>query len=235
MHPAVEFHENLADAWDHKYKKGTFEKRVRVTESLLGGLRHIRGKWLDAGCGTGTLSRLLAECGCDVCGVDASEAMVRQAERLGRGRGGNVRFEVVETIEKLPFERETFRGILCSSVLEYLDEPATCLREFWRVLEKGGLLVVSVPNRRSILRIAENVCFRLTGLLSSNPRPTYLAFSAHEFTAGDFSALLQQEHFRMLRYAFCGSPLGGVIDRSSRVGSLLFALAEKVPSARPPR
>ena len=42
-------------------------------------------------------------------------------------------------------------GVLCSSVLEYVSDVDTCLKEFARVLRPAGLLLVSVPNRHSIV------------------------------------------------------------------------------------
>ena len=47
----------------------------------------------DLGCGTGSLSVLLAEAGHDVCGVDISGEMIAAAVRKAEARGVSVRFE----------------------------------------------------------------------------------------------------------------------------------------------
>lgn len=48
----------------------------------------------------------------------------------------------------LPFEENTFDGILCSHVIEHFDchEAVGILKECHRALKTGGVLVVSVPN-----------------------------------------------------------------------------------------
>jgi ubiquinone/menaquinone biosynthesis C-methylase UbiE len=229
--PAIEYYDRLAERWNSRYAKRRFSSRSQAILALL-GQRDLRNqKWLDAGCGTGTLARLLAERGGSVLGVDASEGMIRRAMNLTDTGLGCVAFCVLDTIESLPFEPSTFEGVLCSSVIEYLEDPGAALEEFRRVLKPGGVLVASVPNRRSILRIVHKLCFRASRLVSSDPRPRYMAFSKREFSPGEFSAFLAAHGFRMVRHALCGLPLGRYLDRWSWGGPLLFALADRVEDA----
>lgn len=46
---------------------------------------------------------------------------------------------------RLPFGDGVFERIICSEVLEHLDDPATAAAELARVLKPGGMLAVSVP------------------------------------------------------------------------------------------
>lgn len=56
---------------------GDFAKRHRVNPALLRRLGEVRGRRvLDAGCGTGYFTRMLAERGAHVIGVEPAEAMV---------------------------------------------------------------------------------------------------------------------------------------------------------------
>src|SRR5437868_6913477 len=64
------------------------------------------------------------------------------------------KFHHVGSIEKLPFHSDSFDGILCSSVLEYVCDPGACIQEFGRVLRPRGVLLISVPNAWSIVRQA---------------------------------------------------------------------------------
>src|SRR5436309_13391310 len=77
MSQAVQYHSQIAAAWESNYASEVFSVRMAVVEELLAG-RDLTGQnWLDAGCGTGTLARFLAgRKGCKVLGVDASEEMI---------------------------------------------------------------------------------------------------------------------------------------------------------------
>ena len=60
MSTAVEFHDRLAERWEAKYRKASFRAREDVLDRALAGVHLTGQRWLDAGCGTGTLSRALA-------------------------------------------------------------------------------------------------------------------------------------------------------------------------------
>jgi len=42
---------------------------------------------------------------------------------------------------------ETFRTVYASHLLEHLDDPDAALRNWWRILQPGGCLIVVVPHR----------------------------------------------------------------------------------------
>lgn len=80
---------------------------------------------LDMGCGTGSLSIVLAELGFEVTGLDLSPAMVAQAEAKVRAAGQRVTFLVMDTaFPQLAGQR--FDAILCRHLLWALPEPARC-------------------------------------------------------------------------------------------------------------
>src|SRR5258708_637226 len=156
---AVAYHRELAVGWEQRYTKPAFRARLRAFEECLAG-QNLHGQdWLDAGCGSGTLARYLVEAGARVLGVDAAEEMIAMARELASQdvarkdeHSQHLRFEHVATIAHLSLAGQSLDGILCSSVLEYVSEPPACLAEFARVLRPGGLLVVSVANRNSLIR-----------------------------------------------------------------------------------
>ena len=53
--------------------------------------------------------------------------------------------DVVGNLNKLPFSSDTFDGILCTQVLEHVNEPFKVIKEFHRVLKPGGMLYLSAP------------------------------------------------------------------------------------------
>lgn len=64
---------------------------------------------------------------------------------------------------KLPFAEASFNRLVCSEVLEHIDDYSAVLREIDRVLAPGGLLAVSVPRFWP-----EWVCWRLSDEYHAN-------------------------------------------------------------------
>jgi len=224
---AVAYHRQLAKDWEQRYQKRSFKARQAVLVECLEARDLAGGSWLDAGCGTGTLSRLLAERGCKVLGVDAAREMVEAAgQQVQRGESVQLKFERVETIARLPMASHSFDGVLCSSVLEYVPDVDACLREFARVLRPGGLLLVSVPNRHSILRLAQFGCRRLGKLLGQSWF-LFLDYSRHQYSADQFERRLAVSGFCSEKVVHFGSPLPKWVQRRRWGGSLLMFVARK--------
>ena len=219
---AVAYHQQLASGWEQRYQKPAFRARLHVLEQCLAG-RDVRDQyWLDAGCGSGTLARYLAEVGCRVLGVDASEEMIAKANELATGHepSQRLRFERIDTIADLPLPDRSLDGILCSSVLEYVLDPSACLREFARVLRPEGLLVVSVANRKSLVRRAQVLTHAL-GRLLNQQWFEFLDHSHNEYTSAGFRAVLSKHCFATDKVISFGSPIPVWIQRRELGGSLL--------------
>jgi ubiquinone/menaquinone biosynthesis C-methylase UbiE len=219
---AVAYHGELAVGWDQRYKKPAFRARQRAFEECLTG-HNLHGEdWLDAGCGSGTLARYLVEAGARVLGVDAAEEMITLARELASRdvASSQLRFEHIATIAHLPLPNQSLDGILCSSVLEYVPDPAACLTEFARVLHPGGLLVVSVANRTSVVRKVQVATHGLGRLLGQR-WCAFLDYSHNEYAAADFRLLLKDHGFATSKVIPFGSPIPHWLQRREFGGSLL--------------
>jgi 2-polyprenyl-6-hydroxyphenyl methylase/3-demethylubiquinone-9 3-methyltransferase len=219
---ALAYHRELAAGWEGRYQKPSFRARLRVFEECLMG-RDLRDQdWLDAGCGSGTLTRWLAAAGARVVGVDAAEEMIAQARQLSGQdeRKLQVHYEHIATIADLPLPDRSLSGILCSSVLEYVSDPAACLAEFARVLRPGGLLVISVANRNSMVRWGQLATHRL-GRLLGRRWWAFLDHSHNEYSAAGFRALLTERDFVTVKVIPFGSPIPEWLQRREFGGSLL--------------
>jgi len=101
-------------------------------------------KVLDVGCGTGVFLLPVVLWGCnELYGVDGHTSVAGRAIRRG--------FRDVVAVEdlsssSLPFSDETFDLVICKDVFEHLVCPEFTLREIRRVLKKGGLFLLHVPN-----------------------------------------------------------------------------------------
>lgn len=95
---------------------------------------------LDVGCGTGALSEqlLAALPDCRLTGIDLSSAMVERARiRLA------ARAEVIEgDAESLPFRDESFDLVVCNDSFHHYPDPDRAAFQMWRVLRRGGALVM---------------------------------------------------------------------------------------------
>lgn len=94
----------------------------------------------DLGCGTGLLLAELAPHVKRVIGVDASEAMLKAAEKRLSGLG-NVELRQGD-LSSLPMDEAACDAALCVLALTYVDDPAACVREMGRVLKPGRTCVV---------------------------------------------------------------------------------------------
>jgi len=226
---AIAYHRSLASDWERRYRKPTFRSRELVLDKCLQG-RDLAGTlWLDAGCGTGTLSRWLAARGCRVVGLDAAPEMIRAAHEIAAFSEGSTRsqFACIGTIAKLPVPGNCADGILCSSVLEYVADPRACVNEFARVLKRGGVLVISVPNRKSLVRRVQVGCHRW-GSFVGRDWMKFLKYSQQQFSSLEFEHLLRQAGFCVKKQLPFGSPLPALARCSCIWGPLLMFAAEKL-------
>lgn len=103
-----------------------------MTSGLAPPLRVV-----DVGCGTGISTRLVAEAGCEVVGVDPNRDMLDEARRAGDGDGdGGIRWHLASAEETgLPSGEAAV--VLCAQAFHWF-RPDDALREFHRLLRPGG-------------------------------------------------------------------------------------------------
>ena len=108
-------------------------------------------KVLDLGCYHGSASRVLASTGYKVWSCDLEAHPDAQALP---------NFMRVDANRPLPYDANFFDGVLCTEVIEHLENPTLLIRECARILSPGGVLVVSTP---AISNLAGRLCYLATG------------------------------------------------------------------------
>jgi malonyl-CoA O-methyltransferase len=128
---AAEGYRLWADTWD-----ATPSPIVAVEErALLPWIAALRPRRVvDVGCGTGRWTARL-----NALGVDASPAMLAVA---GRKRGLRGRLAVADATA-LPMATACCDVVLCALTLGHIRDRAAALRELARILEPGGMLIVT--------------------------------------------------------------------------------------------
>jgi 2-polyprenyl-3-methyl-5-hydroxy-6-metoxy-1,4-benzoquinol methylase len=113
--------------------------RYRWAAQLVGG--HTV---LDAGCGVGYGTAMLARAGAgEVVGLDLSAEAIEAARTAAPA---NASF-VVGDVHALPFEAGRFELVVCFEVIEHVESQDNVIAELARVLAPGGVLAISSPNR----------------------------------------------------------------------------------------
>lgn len=127
---------------------------------------------LDAGCGSGYKSLVLAEAnpGAKIIGVDISEASVKLAQQRLEYHGfDNTEFHV-SFLEDLPKLGIKFDYINCDDVLYLLPDAVAGLKAMKSVLQPEGIIRVNLHSslQRTNFFRAQNL-FKFMGLMDDNP------------------------------------------------------------------
>jgi SAM-dependent methyltransferase len=132
-----------ASFWVQIIREHRDKYRTELTDpavlKAIGEAEHLRV--LDAGCGEGYLSRILARNGASVTGVDFSVRLIEAARTQNLIDTLPVSFDVA-SVDALPYADDKFDLIVCNHLLNDLYDPSKSIGEFARVLRGGGRLVI---------------------------------------------------------------------------------------------
>jgi SAM-dependent methyltransferase len=160
--------------WSATYDDGrntAFDYDEPVVKEIVGGVP--AGVAVDAACGTGRFSALLAACGHRVIGVDSSPDMLARARANvpnGDFRSGD--------LGELPVADGSADLVTCGLALTHVPDLRPAFAEFARVLRPGGHLVISDIHPERILRGA------IPTLRDADGRPGRLP--GHRHLVGDY-------------------------------------------------
>ena len=102
---------------------------------------------LDMGCGDGYFLYILSniKLSLDLYGADFDKRALKSAKiNLG---GKKIKLSQVNLMKKSHFDESYFDKVSMNEVVEHLPSAILGLKEVYRVLKKGGILCLTVPNR----------------------------------------------------------------------------------------
>jgi 2-polyprenyl-3-methyl-5-hydroxy-6-metoxy-1,4-benzoquinol methylase len=143
LQDARQYWDNLALAFDNEPDHGLRDPVVleNWTSFLSASLPNTRALVLDVGCGTGSLSVILAGLGHTVTGIDLSPAMISLARTKAEALGYQIDFHVMDAASpQLP--NEHFDAIVCRHLLWTLPEPKQVLQRWADLLKHKGRLIL---------------------------------------------------------------------------------------------
>jgi ubiquinone/menaquinone biosynthesis C-methylase UbiE len=204
-HAVRELFDEKARGWAKKYAPGgALVWRIGEFRDVLLRQRPPPARVLELGCGTGQLARELAARGYEVEAYDVSERMIQEA-RTTVGTAKVTLTVLPPRWTALPASPASFDAAVASSVFEYLDDPASVLRELSRVLRPGGALAFSVPDVGHPMRRVERFVAPIVRLAAVarvaariprvGPWARYLDVSKNRFSEDEWCVLARQAGF----------------------------------------
>ncbi|HEY9679245.1 MAG TPA: class I SAM-dependent methyltransferase [Drouetiella sp.] len=160
----------------HELVLGLIEQNFRSNKSQL--------QILDAGCGTGSLAEKMCKLG-TVRAVDMHD----EALRYSSSRGINV---TKASVESLPFPDKEFDLVTSIDVIyhKFVNDDVAALKEFFRVLKPGGVLVLRVPADPQLFSSHDEV-----------------VQTARRYLKSELKSKLKAAGFKIQRLTYCQSPL----------------------------
>ena len=101
---------------------------------------------LDAGCGEGYNTRLLARSGARMTGVDISERMIELARQEEQREALGIRYEEASFSDLGIFDDASFDVVVSSMALMDGPDFEGAVKEIFRVLQPGGELIFSITH-----------------------------------------------------------------------------------------
>jgi 2-polyprenyl-3-methyl-5-hydroxy-6-metoxy-1,4-benzoquinol methylase len=144
---------------------------------------------VDVGCGEGGALGFCADLGAHVIGIDHDEESLERVRHKLAMTSARKKECFASKAETLPLADGTATRVLCTEVLEHVDDPSVVLRELMRIGAPGSIYLITVPDP-----VAESVQQTVAPPLYFQ-RPNHLRiFARDEFAATVAEAGLEITH-----------------------------------------
>jgi SAM-dependent methyltransferase len=181
-------------------------------------------KILDLGCGTGHLTKKIADSGAQVVGIDNSQAMIDSARKNYPG----IRFELKDGTD---FEfPNSFDAVFTNAAFHWMKKPARVAECVWRSLETGGRFVGEFGGKNNIRTLHGAICESLESAgYQVDPEAAYRYYP----TIGEHATLLEQAGFCVTYAAYFDRPTpldGGDMGLRSWLEMFATGLMSEAPA-----
>jgi SAM-dependent methyltransferase len=191
---------------DH-YKKDAvefdyFEERTgatehderRVREYILSKVPKNVNSILDVGCGKGWVAKEFLPKGKRVFSLDISVTNPAIVNKLYSNKN---HFGIAADSFYLPFNDESFDCVVASEIIEHVFDPAGFVKELFRVVTKGGSLIITTPYKEKLIYYLCIHCNKKT------PANAHL----HSFDENKLESLYSESDLESFKYVTFGNKI----------------------------
>jgi len=129
-------------------KGATKHDESRVREYIISKVPNNVNSILDVGCGKGWVAKEFLPRSKKVFSLDVSITNPAIVKKLYPDVN---HFGITADSFHLPFSNQSFDCIIASEIIEHVYDPAGFVRELFRVLKRGGSLIITTPYKEKII------------------------------------------------------------------------------------
>ncbi len=170
----------LVNALYHIIRNFTIRSKKRLIEKAV---NRRRGSLLDIGAGTGSFAAIIKRAGWEVTGLEPDDIARENALK-----NNALQLHTMETL--FSFREEKFDVITMWHVLEHVHQLHDYIITFKKILKKGGILVIAVPNFTSL----DAIVYKEFWAGYDVPRHLY------HFSPNSVQVLMLQHGFKVIQY-----------------------------------
>ncbi|MFC1646659.1 class I SAM-dependent methyltransferase [Patescibacteria group bacterium] len=178
--------------WQQYWQTSDHQPMV-VHEELINNIQKTidvkNKKILEIGAGMAGDSIFLSKSGADITILDFTNEALKKASDNAKKEGVKIK-TIKADARSIPAGDNTYDIIFHQGFLEHFKNPDRLLEEQYRVLKKGGILVVDVPQKYTTYTIKKHLKM-LTG--------KWFAGWEKEFSVGELEKLLVKNRFKLLK------------------------------------
>jgi len=105
-----------------------------LLREILKTVPYVKGRLLDIGCGEKPYLDIFSSHTVSYTGIDIPQSLHKKDA-----------VDIFANAHQLPFKKDTFDTVLCLEILEHVKQPLEVLKEIYRVLKPGCVLILSAP------------------------------------------------------------------------------------------
>lgn len=196
----------------------THPKHLIKTKIWYESFLNKKMKILDFGCGNGTQLLKVSHCIGEGIGIDISEIYLKNATKIAYNKSiSNLHFFKHDCNLKVPIKKSSFDAVVCSDVLEHLNDKVRPLQEIKRLLKPMGTLFLVVDNPETTWKKIQK-SFNIN--YYADPEHRY------EYPKGEILQLLKDNDFKIIstKVVTFDSPLTGLIDITGGLSLSLYKI-----------
>lgn len=177
--------------WHYYFRKKYRVSRIKNLERYS---KNRISKFLDLGCGTGEMLIESYHKGWQTLGIDITD------HRISEAKNRSINFFLGSLFEA-NYPKDYFDCIYMDSVLEHVLDPIKYLVELNRIIKKGGVIYIGVPNEDSLFNSFKKNAFAIIGqgTRSSRLQPFVTPYHVGGFTYNSIRAATNKTNFNILK------------------------------------